>query len=463
MQLIDARRDEHLWADDYELDLSAENLFEVESEVARRTAFEIGVSLTPEESDQIARLLTEDTDAYLFFLKGKEAFLDERQRGWMASDFESIQFFERAIALDSSFALAHANLALSLTYTIPDQERTGRARSEAEHALSLSPGLPEARIALGRCFSRAGRSEEALVQFEAAELENPNQALAAFELGSLQHYLGKSEIGRRALLRAKDLGPKNPILNRELSRSFMFAHQYGDALQAAAEREASYPSGAALRDRAYIYVVKGDLEAAQATALEAVALFPGELYQVFPGYLWTSVWGILPAEQRRVAFEVYAGDRDLPCSANIDLCVRRAVHENEVGSKQKAALLFDSLRAEYEQGTVSTFFNRVVTYQGLGEKEEAIQEAEDVVSYYLDVERGGELDRYLFGPGARILLAQVLAHFGEHDRAIDILEQDLPAPSWLSVPLLEIDPVWNPLRTHPRFQALVDRERDRVF
>jgi hypothetical protein len=53
-------------------------------------------------------------------------------------------------------------------------------------------------------------------------------------------------------------------------------------------------------------------------------------------------------------------------------------------------------------------------------------------------------------------------HFGELDAAIDLLEGLLPAPSWLSVPVLEIDPIWDPLRDHPRFQALLEKYADDV-
>jgi hypothetical protein len=54
------------------------------------------------------------------------------------------------------------------------------------------------------------------------------------------------------------------------------------------------------------------------------------------------------------------------------------------------------------------------------------------------------------------VVARVYAHFGEHEAAIDLLEELLPAPSWLTVPILEVDPIWDPLRDHPRFQALLE-------
>jgi serine/threonine-protein kinase len=66
-------------------------------------------------------------------------------------------------------------------------------------------------------------------------------------------------------------------------------------------------------------------------------------------------------------------------------------------------------------------------------------------------------DRFLRGGFFRHVLAGVLTHFGEHDAAIGVLEEILPPPSWLTVHTLEIDPTWDPLRDHPRFQALLER------
>lgn len=98
----------------------------------------------------------------------------------------------------------------------------------------------------------------------------------------------------------------------------------------------------------------------------------------------------------------------------------------------------------------------VLVFLGLGEKDMAIRAAEAHVR-----RRGRGPDGQFYDlPRARILLARVLAHFGEADRAVDLLEELLPAPSWLSVPVLKVDPIWDPLRDHPRFQALLQEHAE---
>jgi serine/threonine-protein kinase len=101
-----------------------------------------------------------------------------------------------------------------------------------------------------------------------------------------------------------------------------------------------------------------------------------------------------------------------------------------------------------------------IAYEALGEKDASIRAAEALVSLDGAGTSGAVGSQFYHAPNARVLLARILAHFDEHARAIEILEKELPAPSWLSVPLLEIDPIWDPLRDHPRFQALLEKYRD---
>ena len=59
-------------------------------------------------------------------------------------------------------------------------------------------------------------------------------------------------------------------------------------------------------------------------------------------------------------------------------------------------------------------------------------------------------------------LAKILADMGRIDEAVTVVEEMLPAPSYLTVHLLEIDPIWDGLRDHPRFQELLVEYADDV-
>jgi serine/threonine-protein kinase len=88
---------------------------------------------------------------------------------------------------------------------------------------------------------------------------------------------------------------------------------------------------------------------------------------------------------------------------------------------------------------------------GLGQKEAAIAEGRRAVE--LLPESRDAFD----GPSATVLLAQIYAQTGEAEQALQLLDHSLNTPNGITVPILKLDPVWDPLRNDPRFQALVDK------
>jgi serine/threonine-protein kinase len=87
----------------------------------------------------------------------------------------------------------------------------------------------------------------------------------------------------------------------------------------------------------------------------------------------------------------------------------------------------------------------------LGQKEEAIKEGKKAVE--LLPESRDAFD----GPQCTAALAQIYAWTGESDEALRLIDHLLGVPNGLAVPLLKLDPVWDPLRKDPRFQALIDK------
>jgi len=128
-----------------------------------------------------------------------------------------------------------------------------------------------------------------------------------------------------------------------------------------------------------------------------------------------------------------------------------------MNEKQKEQEYYNSARTYLEveikeQSEDSRFHSAIgIAYAGLGFKQKAIQEAEKAVEL-LPISKEAYRGTY------RVLdLARVYTMVGEYDKAIAQLEFQLSIPSSLSVPLLRLDPVWTPLRSHPRFQKLLKR------
>lgn len=90
-------------------------------------------------------------------------------------------------------------------------------------------------------------------------------------------------------------------------------------------------------------------------------------------------------------------------------------------------------------------------FAGLGQKEDAINEGKKATELLPESEDAVD------GPKATAALAEIYAWVGEPDEALRLLDHLLTVPNGLTVPLLKLDPVWDPLRKDPRFQALIDK------
>jgi hypothetical protein len=88
---------------------------------------------------------------------------------------------------------------------------------------------------------------------------------------------------------------------------------------------------------------------------------------------------------------------------------------------------------------------------GLGEKDAAIAEGKRAVELL------PESQDALEGPKTTVALAQIYTWTGESDQALQLLDHSLSTPNGITVPVLRLDPIWDPLRSDPRFQALIER------
>src|ERR1044071_2455908 len=238
VQLIDASSDEHIWANDYDGDVT--DVFALQSDLAREIANALKAKLSPAEETQMTRRPTENREAYQAFVEAHNLSCSYED---LARLKQSAQLYQRAIDLDPNFALALARYSQLESWMVrthdSSSEHRERARSLAQRALQLQPDLPEAHLALGFSYYYGDNNyEAALKEFEVAQRGLPNESDAYLAIGAIQRRQAKwaestANLEKAASLNPKDTWPlQNLALNYQMLRNFDAANKSVDrALQ----------------------------------------------------------------------------------------------------------------------------------------------------------------------------------------------------------------------------------------
>src|SRR6188472_2283023 len=192
VQLINANNDEHIWAEDYDRDLT--DVFAIQTDLAGRIASALQAKLSPSEKARLDRRPTQNPDAYLLFVQAHD-YASQREM-FNDTSLKAEPLFEQAIKLDPNFALAFAGLSMVQSWVYhnsdPVPSRREKARVNADEALRLQPDLPEAHLALGFCYYYGDRDyERALAEFDIARRGLPNESQAYMAIGAIQRRQGK--------------------------------------------------------------------------------------------------------------------------------------------------------------------------------------------------------------------------------------------------------------------------------
>jgi TolB-like protein/Flp pilus assembly protein TadD len=204
-QLIDARNDNHIWAETYDKDLS--DVFAIQSEVSRSIAHALQASLSPEELKRIDRHPTENLDAYAYYLRGREHYYrytkDDNER--------AIELFRKALDVDPRYALAYAGIGdaygLRATRYGFGSEWADSAAAVSKFSLDLDPNLAEGYKALGLALETMGKTGDALQQYYKAVDLNPNYAPVLANIGSVNYTLGRYDEALAWVRKAVSLQP----------------------------------------------------------------------------------------------------------------------------------------------------------------------------------------------------------------------------------------------------------------
>jgi tetratricopeptide (TPR) repeat protein len=229
-QLIEATRDQHLWAHSYDGD--ARDILALQSDVAQSIAAEVSVHLTPQERVRLSGRGSVDPKAYDAYLRGRffwnKRTVPDIQRG--------ITFFNEAIAADPTWAPAHAGLADSYNilgdqHTMAPAEVAIYARAAAERALELDPQLAEAHTSLGYVLMFYDWDAAAAERAFQRELSlNPSYATGRQWYSEYLCAQGRFDEAIVEATRAHQLDPLSSVIGTTLGDTLYFSRRYDEAI-----------------------------------------------------------------------------------------------------------------------------------------------------------------------------------------------------------------------------------------
>src|SRR5438552_18778082 len=275
VQLINANSDEHIWAEDYDRDLT--DVFAIQTDLAQKIASALQAKLSPNEKEQLDRQPTKDPNAYLLFIQAHD--YANRPDHFHDDSLKAEELFEQAIKLDPKFASAFARLSMVESWIYhssePTQARREKARLNADESLRLQPNFPEGHLALSFSYYYGDRDyERALAEFEIAKRDLPNEAQAYLAIGAIQRRQGKWTESTANLEKAAALDPKNAGILVNLAWSYIAVRNFEAADKTVDRLIAVAPqSFASAGMKGYLAAVwKGDLKTAQ----EQISSIAGE-------------------------------------------------------------------------------------------------------------------------------------------------------------------------------------------
>lgn len=186
-QLINARKDEHLWAETYDRELK--DVFAIQTEVAKNIAAALQAILSPKELKQIENKNTNNLDAYTFYLRGRDYYYHYTNQ----DNEKAIELFKNALKVDPNYALAYAGLAGAFgrkKYYDPSSKWIDSALTLSSKAILINPNLAEGYKSLGDVYTSKGNNPEALAQYIKAVELNPNYAAAIANIGYIYYQYG---------------------------------------------------------------------------------------------------------------------------------------------------------------------------------------------------------------------------------------------------------------------------------
>jgi len=281
VQLVSAEGEEHVWSSRY--DATLEDIFAVQSEIAKKVAGELQVQLLQSEKETLEKRPTENIEAYSAFLRGRELI----REGSEPSYRQAVALFERAIELDPSFAKAHAEVAhchqlLALERYEPVEAMLPILEASVKRAIELDPDLAEVHDALAVLRYNEGDYSGAEAEARKAIELNPSLPDAYWTLGLLAAIKGEVEEATKMLETAYRLDPLRASFIGAVGGAYLYTGREQELLGHLRRTEELAPAET-YQIMAEYHLTKGDIEKAREYHAKLAKLRPTDPWVAYTG------------------------------------------------------------------------------------------------------------------------------------------------------------------------------------
>jgi eukaryotic-like serine/threonine-protein kinase len=461
-QLIDTRTDAHVWAQEYDRDLS--DVFALQSEMAQKVADQLGAKTSSTEKAAIQEPPTTDLVAYDSYLRAKDLINGITFSTRANEDlFQAVKLLDQALARDPLFFLAYGELAGAhdriyfLGFDHSDA-RLKLAETAIQTVRRLRPASGETHLTLAQHLYWVDRDYDgAQKELVAAQGTLPNESHIPLLAGYIDRRQGRWERSLAQMNRALELDPRNLSILQQISLTYEGLHRYKEMAATLDRVLALAPKDVPSRVRRACIDLEWRADPKPLhTTIEAILAEDPNAAPVL-----VDRWILLALRER----DPVAGQRALDAMPT-DGCYDdnipfpnswcQGLVARLRGDEPAARVAFTDARSELEQKVhdqpdyAAALCALGVVDAMLGNKEDAVREGQRAVEL-IPVSKSA-----VEGPLLIQYLAVIYAWTGQKDHAIECLDQRTKLPGGaLSYGHLRLNPIWDPLRGNPRFEAII--------
>ncbi len=453
-QLIDTATSSQVWANHY--DRKIEDIFGLQSELAQTIVAQLRTTLSTGERAALSRRPTEDLRAYDFYLRARAAMNGARGSGATQARLEAAKMLESAIAVDAKFTRAYCLLSEARLYIYKFGEEHSEkdltaAKEAVDAALRLEPNSEDARLAFARyLYHGLDDFRGAYEQLSAMRSSGPHEVEFYTLAGLVERRRGLWSEAIRDSEKAEELDPQNPGLAYNLARTLIALRKYAEServVNAAIDRLPSHATAGLWLLKKDVELARGDVEAAQ-RALDAIP--PEQKIDYEFERLWLRFLRRDFVAAQELINKVGPETKKMPFYWILVANIARTA-----GRSEEAAAAFEEARVRLvsaldkrpdDTGLLSAL---ATTYAGLGRGQDALREAHRATE-----SRPIAQDAVGWTQNA-LSLAQVLAWTGDHEGALKLLGDLVKLPFGPSYGALQLSPMWDELRSDPRFDQVL--------